>query len=185
MPPVYFAPVLVALALMGAPAESAGLLQGEYRPLTSRETVDIGERFGGQVVLVVNTASKCGLTPQYEGLEALHQRYSPRGFAVLGFPSGDFMGQEFEDEAEIAEFCTNTYGVKFPMFQRVHVRGDAAIPLFRDLARAAGEAPAWNFHKYLLDREGNFVASFGSRVNPEDPALVARIEALLAEGGTP
>jgi glutathione peroxidase len=105
------------------------------------------------VVLIVNTASKCGLTPQYEGLEAMHQKYAAKGFAVLGFPSNDFMGQEPGSEQQIQEFCTLTYGVKFPMFEKVVVRGAQATPLYRDLARAAGEQPKWNFHKYLVGRD--------------------------------
>ena len=136
--------------------------------------------FGGKAVLVVNTASKCGFTPQYEALEAMHARFGARGFAVLGFPSGDFKGQEFEDEAQIREFCTLTYGVQFPMFEKVHVVGDDATPLYRDLAAAAGEAPAWNFHKYLVGRDGRLLASWGSRTEPDDPAILAAIESALA-----
>ena len=134
----------------------------------------------GKVLLVVNTASKCGFTPQYEALEAMHARYRGRGFAVLGFPSNDFMGQEPGTEKQIQEFCTLTYGVKFPMFEKVHVKGNQVTPFYRDLARATGEAPKWNFHKYLIDRNGKVVASYGSRTRPDDPALVARLEALLA-----
>ena len=129
---------------------------------------------------MVNTASKCGFTPQYEALEAMHARYRGRGFAVLGFPSNDFMGQEPGTEKQIQEFCTLTYGVKFPMFEKVHVKGNQVTPFYRDLARATGEAPKWNFHKYLIDRNGKVVASYGSRTRPDDPALVARLEALLA-----
>ena len=102
-----------------------------------------------------------------------------RGFAVLGFPSGDFKGQEFEDEDKIREFCTLTYGVKFPMFEKVHVVGDEATPLYRELADAAGEAPALNFHKYLVGRDGKLLASWGSRTVPDDPAIVAAVEAAL------
>lgn len=165
-----------------APAlATCGLLEGEsFRPLAGKEPVSLCERYEGQVLLVVNTASKCGFTPQYEGLEALHQELSAQGFAVVGFPSGDFMGQEFEDEQQIAEFCTNTYAVKFPMFERVSVKGDQAVPFYRELAEAAGEAPGWNFHKYLLNREGQVVASFGSRTRPDDPALRAEIDKLLS-----
>lgn len=162
-------------------ARAESVLDGiELRPLAGRESVDLAQAYAGQVLLVVNTASKCGFTPQYEGLEALHQRYGEQGFAVLGFPSGDFAGQEFEDEEEIAEFCTLTYGVEFPMFERVSVKGDDATPLFGRLIQATGTEPGWNFHKYLVSRSGEVVANFGSRVRPEDEAIVAAIEAELS-----
>ena len=103
-----------------------------------------------------------------------------KGFAVLGFPSNDFMGQEPGSEEQIQEFCRLTYGVKFPMFEKVHVKGSDTTPFYRALAKATGEAPKWNFHKYLIDREGRVVASFGSRTKPDDPALVGKLEALLA-----
>ena len=164
------------------PALAAGpeLLDDRYRPLAGEEPVRLCDRFGGKVLLVVNTASKCGFTPQYEGLEAMHQRYAERGFAVVGFPSNDFKGQEPGTEEEIREFCTLTYGVKFPMFEKVQVLGEGAAPIYRRLTAATGEAPGWNFHKYLVDRSGQVVASFGSRTTPDDPALVARVEELLA-----
>lgn len=172
---------LCLYAPLSAHAE-CGVLEGEsFRPLAGRESVNLCERYEGQVLLVVNTASKCGFTPQYEGLEALHQELSARGFAVLGFPSGDFMGQEFADEKQIAEFCTNTYAVKFPMFEKIVVKGDQAVPFYRELAEAAGQAPGWNFHKYLLNRRGEVVANFGSRTRPDDPALRAEIEKLLGD----
>ena len=120
--------------------------------------------YRGKTVLVVNVASECGYTPQYEALEALHARLESCGFAVLGFPSNDFMGQEPGSEEEIRDFCTLTYGVKFPMFEKVVVTGDGATPLYRELAAATGEEPGWNFHKYLLDRHGRVVASFPSKV---------------------
>ena len=135
--------------------------------------------FKGKVLLVVNTASKCGFTPQYKGLEGLYKKYKDRGFAVLGFPSGDFKSQEFEDEKQIQQFCTLTYGVKFPMFEKVHVVGKQATPLYRDLAEASGQAPQWNFHKYLIGRDGQLIAGYGSKTAPDDPALVAAIEAAL------
>lgn len=173
---------LAAGLLAAAPALAGeGLLDREYRVLAGKEKVNLAQAYGGQVLLVVNTASKCGFTPQYEGLEAMHAKYRERGFAVLGFPSNDFMGQEPGSEEDIQAFCTLTYGVKFPMFEKVQVRGAGATPLFRDLAAATGEQPGWNFHKYLVDRSGRVVASFGSRTKPEDPKLVAEIERLLAE----
>ena len=171
---------LVACLLAGAAMAGAGLLDHSLRPLAGRAPVNLAQVYGGQVLLVVNTASKCGYTPQYEGLEALHARYAGQGFAVLGFPSGDFRDQEFEDEARIQEFCTLTYGVKFPMFQKVHVTGPEATPLYQDLTRLTGVAPGWNFHKYLVSRDGRVVAQFASRVRPDDPELRAAIERELA-----
>jgi glutathione peroxidase len=172
---------LFALALLALPAlASQALLDHSYRRLAGKERVNLGQAYAGQVLLVVNTASKCGYTPQYEGLEALHARYKDRGFAVLGFPSNDFLGQEPGSEKQIQEFCTLTYGVKFPMFEKVHVKGRDATPLYKRLAAETGTAPGWNFHKYLIDREGRVVASFGSKTTPEDPALRAKLEALLA-----
>ena len=173
--------LVLALSLGALPAlASQALLDHEYRRLAGTERVNLRQAYAGQVLLVVNTASKCGFTPQYEGLEALHARFKDRGFAVLGFPSNDFLGQEPGSEKQIQEFCTLTYGVKFPMFEKVHVRGKNATALYRQLAAETGDAPSWNFHKYLVDRDGRVVASFGSRVKPDDPALRAKLEALLA-----
>lgn len=167
-------------ASAGAAAAQAGLLDHEFRRLAGQERVNLAQAYAGQVLLVVNTASKCGFTPQYEGLEALHQKYSPQGFAVLGFPSNDFMGQEPGSEEQIAEFCTLTYGVKFPMFEKVVVRGRDATPFYRALAAATGDQPGWNFHKYLIGRDGTVVASFGSRTKPEAPEMVQAIEKAIA-----
>lgn len=155
------------------------LLNRDYRALAGKEPVSLCQ-YEGQVLLVVNTASKCGFTPQYEGLEALHARLKERGFAVLGFPSNDFRGQEPGTEAEIQEFCTLTYGVKFPMFEKVRVVGDEVTPFYKAMQEATGEAPGWNFHKYLIDRNGKAVASFGSSTAPDDAELLAKIESLLA-----
>ena len=178
--PVLLLSVSAFLAAPTASAACAGALDVSYRKLASEVSVHLCEAYAGKVLLIVNTASKCGFTPQYEGLEALHARLSGRGFAVLGFPSNDFMGQEPGSEEEIAEFCTLTYGVKFPMFEKVVVKGDDATPLYRALREATGESPGWNFHKYLVDREGKVVASFGSRTKPDDAKLLEQIEALLA-----
>ena len=135
--------------------------------------------YAGKVVLVVNTASQCGYTPQYEGLEALYRKYKARGLVVLGFPSNDFGAQEPGSNQEIASFCVNQYAVEFPMFGKSSVRGAQANPLFAELARASGAAPRWNFHKYLVDRGGRQVMSFDTKVAPGDPKLVAAIERLL------
>lgn len=172
--------VFFLMAWAGVSMAWDGLLERNYRPLAGKTPVNLATTYGGDVLLIVNTASKCGFTPQFEALEALNAKYGGRGFAVLGFPSGDFREQEFEDEQQIQEFCTLTYGVKFPMFERVHVTGDAATPLYRDLARATGQAPQWNFHKYLVGRDGRVVANWGSRTKPDDPEIVAAIERALA-----
>jgi glutathione peroxidase len=134
--------------------------------------------YAGKVVLVVNTASECGYTPQYEGLEALYRRYGKRGLVVLGVPMNDFGGQEPGSNQEISTFCVNQYAIDFPMFAKTGLK---ANPLYADLIKATGEAPSWNFHKYLVDRKGARVQSFGTRVEPNDPKLVSAIERLLEE----
>ena len=136
-------------------------------------------QYAGKVLLVVNTASYCGYTPQFEGLEALHAKYNGRGLVVLGFPSNDFE-QEKANNKDIAEFCENTYGVKFPMFGASHVKGAQANPLYLQLAKVTGQAPTWNFYKYLISRDGRILAVYPSTVTPEDPRLVAEIEKQLA-----
>lgn len=135
-------------------------------------------QYAGKVVLVVNTASYCGFTPQYEGLEQLYAKYRDRGLVVLGFPSNDF-SQEPGSSKEISDFCYNTYGVKFPMLGKSHVRGNEANPMYALLAKESGTAPKWNFYKYLIDRKGNVVGSFNSMVKPDDKQFVAKIEELL------
>jgi glutathione peroxidase len=138
--------------------------------------------YRGKVLLIVNTASKCGFTPQYEGLEKLHEDYGPRGFEVLGFPCNQFGGQEPGDAAEIANFCTLRYDVKFPLFAKIDVNGDDAHPLYKYLKRQAkgllgSEGIKWNFTKFLVDRAGNVVDRFAPTTKPE--ALKGSIEALL------
>jgi glutathione peroxidase len=183
--PKFLAKVLVLAALLGlsisASAAGGGLLDQTYRPLAGKTPVNLGKAYSGQVLLVVNTASKCGFTPQFEALEGLHARYKAKGFAVLGFPSGDFMEQEYTDEKKIQEFCTLTYGVKFPMFQKVHVVGDQATPFYKALGKATGEVPKWNFHKYLIGRDGKVVANFGSRTKPDAPEVIEAIESALRQ----
>ncbi len=175
--------VLTAFFSLSALVFAAGgsVLNHTYRPLAGKTAVNLDKTYRGQVLLVVNTASKCGFTPQFEALEGLHARYKPRGFSVLGFPSGDFMEQEYADEKKIQEFCTLTYGVKFPMFQKVRVTGKQATPLYQSLAKATGEAPKWNFHKYVIGRDGKVVANFGSRTKPDAPEVIAAIEAALSQ----
>jgi glutathione peroxidase len=135
-------------------------------------------QFAGKVTLVVNTASYCGFTSQYEGLEKLYATYKDKGLVILGFPSNDF-SQEPGDSKEIADFCYNTYGVKFPMFSKTAVKGKEAHPLFAALAKTSGKAPGWNFNKYLIDREGKLMNHYGSTTGPSDKALVAAIEKAL------
>jgi glutathione peroxidase len=132
--------------------------------------------YAGKVVLIVNTASECGYTPQYQGLEALYKKYRDRGFVVLGFPSNDFGGQEPGSNKEIAAFCVNQYAIDFPMFGKTELKKN---PLYADLAKATGAAPRWNFHKYLIDRTGTQVQSYDTRVDPNDKKLIAEIERLL------
>ncbi|HEU4843720.1 MAG TPA: glutathione peroxidase [Burkholderiaceae bacterium] len=137
-------------------------------------------QYAGKVVLVVNTASYCGYTNQYEGLEAMYAKYGPKGLVVLGFPSNDFGKQEPGNSKEIADFCYNTYGVKFPMFAKSAVHGDHPNPLYVNLIKITGKAPAWNFHKYLIDRNGKVVDSYPSKVTPTDKQLVSAVEHALA-----
>jgi glutathione peroxidase len=137
-------------------------------------------QYAGRVILVVNTASRCGFTGQYAGLETLHRRYRDRGFVVLGFPSNDFGQQEPGNAKQIVDFCFNTYGVAFPMFAKTTVVGPNADPLFVELARAGGAAPGWNFHKYLLARDGSVVGTYPSTVDPLDARLVRDLERTLA-----
>ena len=182
--------VLVNLALLGVatpaaaadrvPAACPALLQHTFPRLQDEKPQSLCQ-YSGRVLLVVNTASFCGFTPQYEGLEKLHARDRERGLVVLGFPSNDF-AQEKGSNKEIAEFCENTFWVKFPMFAKSAVRGGDANPLFRELASRTGQAPRWNFHKYLIARDGTVVAQYSSLTTPQDKALVGQSEKLL---GTP
>ena len=139
-------------------------------------------QYAGQVVVVVNTASFCGFTPQYKGLEALHAKYKDRGLVVLGFPSNDF-SQEPDSNAQIADFCENTFGVKFPMFVKTTVRGNEALPLFKQLAAQTGTTPKWNFYKYIISRDGQDIQSFSSMTGPQDKSFVQAIEKQLAVKG--
>jgi glutathione peroxidase len=174
---------LLALALLFL---AAGAAQAACPPSISHTFARLQDekpqslcQYQGKVILVVNTASYCGYTPQFKGLEALYDKYKGRGLVVLGFPSNDFE-QEKGSNKEIAEFCENTYGVKFPMFAASHVKGAQANPMFKQLALATGQAPTWNFYKYLLSRDGRIRGVYPSKVTPDDPQLVAEIEKLLA-----
>jgi len=136
-------------------------------------------QYAGKVTLVVNTASYCGFTSQYQGLEDLFAKYQSKGLVVLGFPSNDFGQQEPGSSKEIADFCFNTYGVKFPMFSKAVVVGAKRNALYQELAKATGKTPEWNFHKYLIDRNGKVLASFPSNVAPDNKTLLAAIEKAL------
>lgn len=136
-------------------------------------------QYAGRVLLVVNTASFCGFTGQYEGLEKLYSQYKDRGLVVLGFPSNDF-NQEGGDNKQIAEFCANTYSVKFPMFAKSSVKGAAASPFYKQLADKTGQVPRWNFYKYLIGRDGQVIDSWSSMTGPDDRKLVATLEKALA-----
>lgn len=174
---------LVALALLAAApyarAACPALLDAKMEMLMQGEASLC--QYSGKVLLVVNTASRCGFTPQYEGLEKIYRRYKDRGLVVLGFPSNDFGGQEPGSAKDIAKFCEANYGVSFPMFAKTRVAAGGANPFYEKLAAASGSRPQWNFHKYLISRRGETVLAFETRVAPEDRKLVAEIERLLAE----
>ncbi len=138
-------------------------------------------QYQGKVILVVNTASFCGFTSQYEGLEKLYAKYKDRGLVVLGFPSNDFGQQEPGSNKEIADFCKNTYDVKFPMLAKSSVSGNNPNPLFKMLIAKTGTTPKWNFYKYLIDRNGNVVESYGSMTKPTSTSITGEIEKLLGE----
>jgi glutathione peroxidase len=185
-----YALVIAALAALAvfaafvAPAPSAAadspcpsVLDHEFSNLRE-EPVSLCQ-FSGKVLLIVNTASECVYTPQYDGLEKLYRRYRDQGFTVLGFPANDFGRQEPGLNKEIAQFCQVNYNITFPMFEKTSVVGANANPLFRELAAKTGQPPRWNFHKYLLDRTGQPVAAFESAVEPDDPRVTTQIEKLL------
>ncbi len=167
----------------GAPAATArtscpATLRHTFKRLQDEAPQDLCQ-YAGKVVLVVNTASYCGFTTQYEGLEKLYAKYGPKGLVVLGFPSNDFGKQEPGNSKEIADFCFNTYGVKFPMFAKSSVKGPEANPLHAELIKVTGQEPKWNFTKYLIDRNGKVIEHYPSKVKPEDKQIVSKIEQAL------
>jgi glutathione peroxidase len=164
-------PSLTTPAMAAEPA-CPTLLQHRFDRLQDEKPQSLCQ-YTGKVVLVVNTASFCGFTKQYEGLEALYARYQPQGLVVLGFPANDFGSQEPGNNQAIADFCENTFGVKFPMFSDTN-------PLYRQLAEKTGDHPRWNFHKYLIGRDGQTVRSYASGVDPKNPAFVKDIEKFLS-----
>ncbi len=163
---------------VAASAACPGVLNQKFEALQggSRNMCD----YAGKVVLVVNTASYCGYTKQYEGLQAIYDKYKDRGLVVVGFPANDFGKQEPGSNAEVADFCERTYKVKFPMMAKTSVVEGTANPLHEALAKSTGQRPKWNFHKYLIARDGKSVSSFSSKVEPESAELTGEIERLLA-----
>lgn len=174
--PATFAQTAPAKAAPAAPADSAcpPILQHTFARLQDEKPQSLCQ-YTGKVVLVVNTASFCGFTPQYKGLEELDRKYRDRGLVVLGFPSNDF-AQESGSNKEIADFCESTFGVKFPMFVKSSVRGGDANPLFKELAKQTGTTPKWNFYKYLIARNGKVIDAYSSMTSPDDKAFVQTIE---------
>lgn len=171
-----------ATAAQAAPAACPAVLQREMPRLQDEKPQSLCQ-YAGKVVLVVNTASFCGFTSQYKALETLSSRYAERGLVVLGFPSNDFGSQEPGSNKEIAEFCENTFNVKFPMFSKSVVKSGKpdTNPLFADLAKSTGSSPKWNFHKYLISRDGKQVQSFGSMTDPLSRSITDEVERLLAK----
>jgi len=168
--------LVLLTALPSVAAACPELLTQRYTSLQGKPVNLCG--FAGRPVLVVNTGSKCGYTPQFEKLEAMHNRYRGRGLVVLGFPSNDF-NQELATNREIAEFCKLTYFVEFPMIEKGSVTGTGANPFFNQLAAATGSAPQWNFHKYLIAPDGKTVYSFGTRVEPDSREIMSRLQPML------
>mgnify|MGYP000866711591 CR=1 FL=1 len=175
-----FGAALLAAPAYASPGAAAcpATLQHTFPRLQDEKPQSLCQ-YSGKVVLIVNTASFCGFTGQYKGLEELYSRYKGQGLVVLGFPSNDF-SQETGSNQQIAEFCENTFGVKFPMFAKTSVKGPEASPLFRQLAQLSGTAPRWNFHKYLLGRDGKLVDQYSSLTAPDSKGLLRAVEQQLA-----
>jgi glutathione peroxidase len=187
MSPIQKFSLAISLTLLAqthqAQAENANcpeILKHSFNRLQDEAPQELCQ-YSGKVVLVVNTASYCGFTNQYEGLEKLYAKYQGKGLVVLGFPSNDFGKQEPGNDKQIADFCFNTYGVKFPMFSKSSVKGKDVNPLYAQLIKASGTTPKWNFYKYLIDRNGKVVESYSSVTTPEDKGFVADIEKALAK----
>jgi len=173
----------LVLSLFAGPVRSGECpapLNFSLKQLRGDTVVNFCEAYRGKVILAVNTASRCGYTPQFQGLETLYQKYKDRGFVVLGFPSDDFK-QEYAQAEKTAEVCYLNYGVTFPMFTRTSVTGETANAFFKGLSEATGTVPGWNFFKYLIDRQGKVQEAYASKITPENPDLQKAIEALLAQ----
>jgi glutathione peroxidase len=173
------AAVAVIMSVSASTSQANALLDVEIRHLASTKVSNLQTEFGNKVLLVVNTASKCAYTPQLRELETLHNHYSREDFSVLGFPSNDFASQDPGTEAQIADVCYVNYGVTFPMFEKISVRGEAAHAFFQSLSAISGSDPAWNFHKYLIYRGGERVIAFPSHTTPNSPELLSAIEEAL------
>ena len=158
-------------------ADCPDILNHEVRILDSKEVKNLCE-YQDKVVLAVNVASRCGYTPQYKGLQNLYKNLKDKDFVILGFPSRDFLWQEFSDESKVKEFCSTEYGVTFPMFATSHVKGYMANDFFMGLIKRTGVEPGWNFHKYLMDKDGS-VKSFNTKIEPESRELLDSIQSLL------
>ena len=158
-------------------ADCPDILNHDVRVLDSKEVKNLCE-YQDKVILAVNVASRCGYTPQYKGLQNLYREFQDKDFIILGFPSRDFLWQEFSDEAKIKEFCSTEYGVTFPMFATSSVKGKKANKFFKNLIKTTGEEPGWNFHKYLIDKEGS-VKSFQTKIEPDNKELLNTIKSLL------
>ena len=174
----FASPVFAQNSKAAADAKCPVVLQHTVDRLQDEKPQNLCQ-YAGQVVLVVNTASFCGFTPQYKGLEELYARYKDKGLVVLGFPSNDF-SQEPGNNQKIADFCENTYGVKFPMFSKTAVRGEDASPLFKQLTQLTDTAPKWNFYKYLISRDGKQVKSFNSTTDPLNAKFLAEVDKQLS-----
>ena len=188
---VLLLPVLLMAAVLSHPAAAQQvspaqasacppLLDYEFNRLQTGKPESLCQ-YRGKVLLIVNTASFCGYTHQYEGLEAMYRKYKDRGLVVLGFPSNDFGGQEPGSNKEIAEFCRLTYGVQFPMFEKSSVSSLQSNPLYAELRTKTGQVPKWNFFKYVIDRNGKPAGTFASAVEPDNRDLTALVEKLLAD----
>jgi glutathione peroxidase len=171
--------LLLGSVSLPAMAENCGEILGHSLPqLRKKETLDLCESYKGKTLLIVNTASKCGFTPQFKSLQSLYEKYKDQGLVVLGFPSDDFL-QEHDDAEKTAEVCYINYGVTFPMFATSAVRGDDVNPVFKALIAKTGEKPSWNFNKYLVSKDEQQVKHFGSKVAPDDAGFVKEVEAFL------
>lgn len=171
---------LSALPVAQAQPACPGLLNHQFVSLQDGSPMPLCQ-YAGKVILVVNTASKCAFTSQYEGLEELYGRLKDRGFVVLGFPSNDFGEQEPGSDQQIAEFCRLTYGIQFPMVAKTVVKGPAANAFYKQLVERTGSTPKWNFHKYLINRDGSEVVAYTSLTSPESRSLLKKIDQFLAQ----
>jgi glutathione peroxidase len=171
---------LLTAPLAGNAAETCpDLLQHEFKRLPSGKNENLCQ-YQGKVILAVNTASRCGFTPQFDGLQKIYQEYKGKGLVVLGFPSNDF-NQELAEGKQIADFCRLNYGVDFPMYEKTHVKGANANAFYKKLIQASGEEPMWNFHKYLITRDAKTVVPLASRIEPDSREMRAKIEAMLEQ----